>query len=139
MFAYSLLSVFLHTRIDGGINLQAIGIDTIGFAIFLIILVAPSVQRVCLPVDGVNVILDHVPRRIIRTLGLLRHDIATQEVTEINSYAILVVSHMEFQIQRLSGIFLKLLIRQISRLFHLAEHYVATLLRTVWIAHRVEV
>ena len=50
MFVNSFLGIALHTRVDSGINLQSVGIDVVCLSVLLRVLVAPSVERVVIPV-----------------------------------------------------------------------------------------
>ena len=84
-------------------------------------------------------ILHHIPRRIIGTVGLVSHHITTKEIAEIGSQSVLMVGNMEFEVQRLSRIFLVFFLSQITLLGHLVEHHVTTLKTTVRMADRIEI
>ena len=139
MLISSLFSILLHAGIDGGINLQSVGVDIVSLTIFLAVLITPSIKRVVLPGNGVNVVLNHVPRWIVRALGLLGHHVAAQEITEVCSNTILMVSHMELQVQGFSGVLIVFLLRNVIGLEHLVEHHITTLQGTVGMTDRVKV
>ncbi len=61
MIVNSLLSITLHTRINSGINLKTVCIYIIMRAVFLCILITPSIQRVSLPSNTIKNILRLVP------------------------------------------------------------------------------
>ena len=51
MLADGILGILLHTGVDGGIYLKSVGINIIWRTVLLGVLIAPSIQRVGLPVD----------------------------------------------------------------------------------------
>ena len=92
---HCLFGVALHHGIDRRIDLQSIGVDIIGGAIGLAILVAPAIERVRLPLNAVVSELSILPRSIVTSVGFIRHHDLAQMLTEVGSYALLVVHTMK--------------------------------------------
>ena len=134
MLIGGILSVFLHTRVDGGMHAQAIGIDAIRLTILLLVFVAPTVQRIWFPINWVNVILHHIPRSIQSLFRFLGHHITTQEITEIGSNTILMIADMEMQLDGFCTIFLVVSLWECTSLHHLSEHHISTLTTPLWIS-----
>ena len=105
MFIHSLLGILLHPGIYGGIYLQSVRIDIVWFSLFVPVLVAPSIQRVIFPVDGICNIFCHVPRGIPAALWLLGRYVLSEIFSEIGGYSLLMIRHMEFQSEWLATIF----------------------------------
>ena len=135
---HSLLGISLHTRIDSGVHLQAVGVEVVRRTVLLAILVAPSVKRIAYPSYRVDDILALVPRRIVGTLRTLGRHVHTQELAQVRRYAILVVGAVEVERERRLDVLRILGIGDIARLAHLVEHHVATLATTVGITHGIE-
>ena len=141
MVIHGLFGKLLHAAINSGIHFQAVGREIIGFSIPFPVLVAPSVQWVCLPSDAVIDILILVPAGIARLVIPVRslgHHIETQELPEIGGRAILVVYAMEIQLQRFHPFLVILRLGKISHFQHLGQHHVTPLAGTLRIAHGVE-
>ena len=122
MVIHGLFGKLLHAAINSGIHFQAVGIEIIGFSIPFPVLVAPSVQWVCLPSDAVIDILILVPAGIARLVIPVRslgHHIETQELPEIGGRAILVVYAMEIQLQGFHPLLVILRLGEISHFQHL--------------------
>ena len=100
MLVHSLLSIALHTTVDGGIDLQSVGIDIVGTTVFLVILVAPAIQGVCLPRKGVFVILLVLPVGIETAHRLLGHQAVAQIHTQVGGNTFLVVCTTKLQSNR---------------------------------------
>ena len=139
MLLDSLLGISLHPGIYGGVDLQTVSIEVVRLTVFFSVLVTPSVQRVKLPVQRVDVVFHHVPRLVVGPVRLLGHHVSAQEVAEINGYTVLVVSHMELQVQRLGSILVEVGLGDISRLDHLVQHYIAALGATLRVANGIEI
>ena len=134
----SLFGILLHARIDGGVDLQTVSVEVIRFAVLAMVLVAPAIERVGLPGDGVDDILILVPRGIVVDGRTLRHHVATQELAEVRGGAVFMVGAMEVEDERFVARLLAFSLREIARLLHLREHDVATVATALGIAHRVE-
>ena len=92
-----LLGIALHTRVDGRMDTQAVGIDIIEGAVFLRVLLAPSAERVGSEGDGVDDILPLVPRRIVLRVRPVHHHVLPEELAEIDRRAVLVVGAVEVE------------------------------------------
>ena len=101
MLIDSLLGILLHTRVDCRIDFQAIGVDIVRRTILFKVLVAPPIERIRYPSNGVEDKLILIPRRIISPFRLFGHHVLTQILTKIDSHTILMVSTMEIEHQRL--------------------------------------
>ena len=104
----------------------------------LIVLVAPSIERIILPLDRIHRKLGTVPGWIITTIRTLSHHILAKELTQISSRTILMVGTVEIECQRLSSILAILAPAQISRLHHLRKNHISALPRSLRIANRIE-
>ena len=138
MFAHSLFGIFLHPGVEGAEDFQTVGIHIVWFAVLLHVLVAPSIQRVCLPCQRVDAVLHEVPRRVFAPFRFLCHHVLAQEFAEIRCYAVFVVGALEVEGQRLLRSHEVFAAGYLSRLEHLSEHHVASLAASVGIAHGVE-
>ena len=137
MLSHGLLSILLHAGVDGGMNSQTIRIDTIGATILLSVLITPSIKRIGLPINGIDMELHIVPRRIIASVRFFRHHITTQEVTKIHGNALLMVGNMELQRKWFGGIGFIFCFCNISGLHHLMQYHITTFLGTFRIADRI--
>ena len=139
VLVYGLFGVALHARVDGGEYLQSVGIDVVWLAVLLPVLVAPSAERVVLPVGRVLRVFCHVPRCVLASLRLLCHHVSAQEVAEVGGDAVLVVGYVEVESERLGGVGGIFRLAEIARLGHLLQHHVASLAAALGVAHGVEV
>ena len=88
MLQQSLLGIFLHRRVDRGIDLQTITIDVVVRAVSLLILLTPAVERVVIPLIER---LIEVPIVVeLRTLGawLIHHQ--SQHLAEVGCRTVVV-------------------------------------------------
>ena len=138
MLINSLFGILLHARIDGGVDLQTVGVEVIRLAVLAMVLVAPTIERVGLPSDRVDDILILVPRGIVVDGRTLRHHVAAQELAEVRGGAVFMVGAMEVEDERFVTRLLALSLREIASLLHLRENDVATVATALGIAHRVE-
>ena len=138
MLIHSLFRILLYTAIDSCKHLQSITVYIIWRTILLIVLVAPSIERIILPLDRIHHKLGTVPGWIITTLRTLSHHILAKELTQISSRTILMVGTVEIERQRLSSILTILAPAQISRLHHLRKNHISALPRSLRIANRIE-
>ena len=135
---YSLFGISLHTAVHGGKHLQSITIYIIWRTILLEVLVAPSIQRICIPEDGIGNKLSIVPRCIILSFRTGSHQILAQIFAQVGSRTILMVGTVEVERERFCRILAVFSMIQIARLLHLREHHVSSVAGTLRIAHRVE-
>ena len=75
MFSHRFFGITLHSGVDSGEYLQPIGIYVIGIAVFLEILVAPTIKRVVFPSCRVDGILHTIPWRIIAQRRFMSHHV----------------------------------------------------------------
>ena len=138
MLIHSLFRILLYTAIDSCKHLQSITVYIIWRTILLIVLVAPSIERIILPLGRIHHKLGTVPGWIITALRTLSHHILAKELTQISSRTILMVGTVEIECQRLSSILAILAPAQISRLHHLRKNHISALPRSLRIANRIE-
>ena len=119
MLVDGLLGIALHTAVDGGEHLQAVGIDIIVGAVLLVVLVAPSVERVAVPGNGVDDKLHMVPRGVVGTLRPFGHHVLTQKLAQVGGGAVLVVRTVEIERERFFGILIIFTPRHVPHLQHL--------------------
>ena len=72
-------------------HFQSVCINVIWCAVLLEVLVAPSIQRVGFPVDGVTIESHIIPRGVVASFRTFGHHIQTQEITEIHRHTVLMV------------------------------------------------
>ena len=135
----SILGILLHTGIDCGINLQTILVDVIVTSILVLVLIAPTIERILLPSDRIDNELDLLPRLILGAYRLCSSHISAQILTKIGSRTFLVVSTLEIELNRLLGILLIVGVCDIAFLTHLRENNITTLKASVLMTHRIEV
>ena len=92
---HRLFGVALHHGVDRRIDLQSIGVDIIGGSVGLAILVAPAVEWVRLPLNAVVSELGILPRSVVTSVRFIRHHDLAQMLTEVGSYALLMVHTMK--------------------------------------------
>ena len=71
MFGHSFFGILLHTAVYCRIYLQAIGIQVVVLSVFLHILIAPSEQRIILPIQRIFIVLLHLPTSVIDLIRFL--------------------------------------------------------------------
>ena len=88
MLQQSLLGIFLHRRVDRGIDLQTITIDVVVRAVGLLVLLAPAVERVVIPLVERLIEIPIVVE--LRTLGagLIHHQ--SQHLAEVGCRTVVV-------------------------------------------------
>ena len=99
MFVNSFLSIFLHTWVDSGINLQTIRIDIIISTIFLLVFSTPTEKRICLPSQWILIIFLHLPSAVVTFLRFFSRHHSTQIFTEVSSQSFLMIYTTIFQDQ----------------------------------------
>jgi len=138
VFFHRFFGIFLHARVDGGVYFQSVGVNVVIRTVFLVILLAPSVQWVCFPCQRIFVILLHLPAAVIATARLAGGHHAAQVFAEVSGKALFVVHTVVFQrkgqlLQRVALFF-----GNVIGLAHLVEHHVASAARAFVETHRVE-
>ena len=126
VFVYSFFGITLHTRIDGRIDFQSVSIYIVVRAVLFRILVAPAVQRICFPGNGIFVILLSLPSPVIALVRLLGCHDATQVFTEVSGQTVFVVYRLELQGQRQCFQRITFGLCQIIGFPHLVEHDVSS-------------
>ena len=135
---HSFLSILLHTRIDGGVNLQAVGINIVVGAISFLVLFAPTVKGVVDPSEGVSIVLSVLPFAVIGALGFICHEHLAEILTKVGGFSLFVIDGVEVQFQGTCTQGTAILGRQEAGLDHLRQNHVATLTASLSIAHRIE-
>ena len=125
--ANSIFGILLHVRVDGGVNLQPIGIDVVFRAIGLTHFLAPTVKRIGFPSYRVVDIRLIVPRRIIALLGAFGSHYATQFFAEIWCNTVVMIHAVKREHKRTLAIFFALLLGDKFSLLHLLEHHIAAI------------
>ena len=139
MLGNSLLSIFLHTAVDGGIDLQAIGVNVVGSSVSIVVLVAPTIDWVAFPSNRVFIELLVLPGSIVAANRFLSHQDLTQVVAKISGMPFLVAYAMEVQPKRTLSEFFPLLFCEESCLLHLHQNRIATVYATFWTTNRIEI
>ncbi len=134
---HGLLGILLHTGIYRGVYPQTILIDVVVRPVALLVFLTPTIERVGLPLYGVDDELSVVPLRIVVPQGFVCHKRLPQIFSQIGRHTLLVVHTVEIQHYRLCSIHIILRLRDISLLLHLLEHHVSPLSGSLLIAHRV--
>ena len=134
----SFFGIALHSRVDGGINFQSVGVKIIRIAVFLEIFIAPATQRVCGPSNRIDNVLSFVPDRIIRSIGALHHHIAAQKFAKERGNTILMISTVKVQCQRLCTVLAIFSIGKISCFYHLCQNNISTLNTPCGITNGIE-
>ena len=106
--------------------LQAVGIEVIGRAIALDILVTPAIQGVLRPVERVLVVLLHLPSAVVLLLGLLGSHHTAQILAEVGCRAQLVVYTAILEHERGSLQRVALGSSEAIVLLHLREHHITS-------------
>ena len=138
MLIHSLFCILLYTAVDSSKHLQSITVYIVWRTILLIVFVAPSIERISLPLGRIHHKLGTVPGWIITTLRTLSHHILAKELTQISSRTVLMVGTVEIERQRLSSILAILAPAQIPRLHHLRKDHISALPSSVRITNRIE-
>ena len=97
MLVHGIFGVLLHPTVDGSKHFQAVGIDVVGLAVLLQVLITPSVKGVVGPCNGVVNILRLVPFGVVALVGTLGHEIQTKELAEVSGRSILMVGTVKVQ------------------------------------------
>ena len=138
MLVDCLLGIFLHTAVYRGEHSQTVGIDVIGGAVLLEVLVAPAIEGICVPGYRVDDKLHSVPRRIVGAHGALGGHILAEELAQIGGCAVLMVGTVEVEGKGFGRILGILRAVHIACLHHLLQHHVSSFPAAVGIAHGVE-
>ena len=132
-----LFGVALHARVDGGVDLESVGVQVVGLAVLLEVLVAPAVERVVDPGYGVEHVLALVPRGVVAEVGALGRHVDAEHLAEVGCRAVLVVGAVEVEGEGLCGVALVFGVGEVASLDHLSEHDVAAAAAAVGVAHGV--
>ena len=127
MLLDSLLGIALHIRYDRRVDLQPISVDVVGGAVRLMVLVAPAVEGVGLPLDAVIPIAVVLPGGVVTRIGLASHHDLAKVLTEVGSCALLVIHLVEGGADRKLRERIHLTLREVASLLHLLEDGVASL------------
>ena len=138
MLIHSLFRILLYTAVYSSKHLQSVTVYIVWRTILLIVLVAPSIKRIILPLGRIHHKLGTVPGWIITALRTLSHHILAKELTQISSRTVLMVGTVEIERQRLSSILAILAPAQIPRLHHLRKNHISTFTGSLRIAYRIE-
>ena len=135
MLQQSLLGIFLHRRVDRGIDLQTITIDVVVRAVGLLILLTPAVERVIVPlVERLIEIPIVVELRTLRA-GLIHHQ--SQHLAEICSRTVVVRDGAVVELNRQRRERIVLLAREATVGTHTRHHRVSTCNRVVVVQNGV--
>ena len=138
MFLHSLLSILLHTRVNGGEDAQSVGIYIIMFAVALHVLITPTVERILAPGNRVDGELPLVPRGIVVALGLFCHHVLAQELLEIVGRAFHCLGSLVVESQwHLAGLVI-LRARDVAALEHLLQNHVAARQASLLVLQRIK-
>ena len=123
MLRHGFFGIFLHPRVDGGVDAQAVAVEVILRAVGLAVLVEPSVEGILPPGEGIGAIIFHL--RVTGTLGFRRVHKFAEHIAKIGSVTgvmvLLPVGHHDGDLRdRVEFGF-----REIVRPPHLLEHVVA--------------
>ena len=100
MLLDGILGILLHARVDGGVNLKAVGIDVVFGAVGLGVFLDPSEKGILLPGYGIIDVALVFPSAVIGQHGLLGRKYAAELFAEIWCEAVLVVDAVEVEFQR---------------------------------------
>ena len=139
MIAHRLLGILLHPRINGGIDLQTIGIEVIKLAIRPFVLVAPAEHRVGFPSQRVFTEFLSLPRGIITAFRFFGRQGQTQILPEIGSQAILMIQTGKTDGKRQGFQRVTFALAQVTRLDHLLQDRIPTASCTFVLAYRIEI
>ena len=137
VFGHGLLGVLLHAGVDGGVDLKSIGVEVVGFAVGLLVFVAPAIEWVCLPSQGVVEELLGLPFGVVAPVGLFGHEGEAEVLAEVGRGAVGVVRLCVMQddgegAERVAGC-----LCHEARFDHLAEDGVAALQGALGVAYGV--
>ena len=102
MFFHSLLGIPLHLRIERRIDFQPIGINIILGSVSLHIFLAPTIQRIIRPSNGIVYEFLSFPPPIFRFHRLFCRHHQSQLLSEIRSQPLFMIHSGIFQLQRQS-------------------------------------
>ena len=139
MITHRLLGILLHPRINGGIDLQTIGIEVIKLAIRPFVLVAPAEHRVGFPSQRVFTEFLSLPRGIITPFRFFGRQGQTQILPEIGSQAILMIQTGKTDGKRQGFQRVTFGLAQVTRLDHLLQDRIPTASCTFVLAYRIEI
>ena len=134
--AHGFLGMFLHSRVDGRVDAQSVAVDIVVRAVGFLVLMAPTVERVVVPIILVGII--GVDVGVVAAHRFLGHHNAPQFLAEVRCDAVLmVIDGMSVEQQlALLGLVASLSCEH-SLLIHLVEHHIAACAHTVRIAEGV--
>ena len=135
MLLHGLFGVFLHPRVERGVDAQAVAVEVVLRAVGLAVLVEPAVERIVAPGQGVGAVVFHL--RIVGAFGLGGvHELA-EHVAEIRAVAgvvvLLLVGDHDGDLR--DGI--HIVPREVVVALHLPQHVVAAGERLLGIEGRV--
>ena len=139
MLLDGILGILLHARVDGGVDLEAVGIDVVFGPVGLGVFLDPSEKGIFLPGYGIVDVALVFPSAVIGQHGLLGRKYAAELLAEIWCEAVLVVDAVEVEFQRQLLERISLGRCEHALLLHLLEHGVAAQTRTIGMAHGIVV
>ena len=137
MLADGVFGIALHAGVDGSIDSQAVGIDIVGRTVLFEIFIAPAVERIAFPGNGIVVILLRLPLEILALDGFLGHHDAAEIFAEVSGQAFLVRNTLEMDAQRLLLQGVTLCRRDVAGVAHQAEHHVAPVAHALGLAYGI--
>ena len=126
MCGNGLLGIPLHAGVNSHINLESVSIKIVRFTVLVQILVAPSEQRILLPVQRILIELLHLPAAIVLAFRFLLSHYGTQILPEICSLPHLMVHLVVIQDQFCSLKGICLFSRKETGFLHLPQHHITT-------------
>ena len=118
MLSDGFFGVALHVRVDRGVDAQAVGVDVVGRAVFLKVLITPSEERISFPCQRIVMIFLVLPGCIIGANGSLGCQHMAQIFAQVGGKAFFVGNTLEVEAQRHFTIPLVVGIGQIALLVH---------------------
>ena len=70
MLTDSFFGILLHTRVNGGIDAKTILIEIVWCAVWFVVLVAETIERILFPLAEVDLVLQHIPLGIVALFRL---------------------------------------------------------------------
>ena len=139
MLAHGFLGIFLHARVDGGIDFQTVGVDVVFGPVGLAGLLRPSEKRIRGPGYRIVGVALRIPRRIVGTTRTPGGEEATQFFAEIWCQTVFVVHTLEIESQRQGAQAVELGTAEAVVLVHLLQHGIAPQTGALGMAHRIEI